>query len=155
MPHLQVRTATQAGSGGSLGAAYAGDGVQADPYVVRPGSLVGLLRLIADEGYNLSSAGGHDIETGGRFVFSVHGTDDDDEERKAYAVRDLLRANGYRDAEVYRVTHGELDDEPGALARFLDQLGNRLIHEIFVATPDAEGRIPVQVTTIQPVSPEA
>lgn len=150
MPHLQVRASVKEQSGGSLGAAIAGEAVQANPYAVRPGALVALLEILARADFNLRSAGGHGLEVGGRFVFSVDAESEDQEEERAKAARDLLRENGYADAEVYEVHHEDLDDEPGQLEAYLRTFEDELIHELFVATPDRDSRrIPVQVTTIR------
>jgi hypothetical protein len=150
--HLQVRSSVQTGSGGSLGAErLLEDGVQADPVAVKPGTLRAFLDVLrtAEPPFNLRTAGGRAIETTGEFVFAVTGETEDDDVTETRRARKVLRDAGYR-AEIYEVHHDDLADKPGELERLLGELGpDELVHEVFVGTPNADGTIPVQVTTLR------
>jgi hypothetical protein len=114
-----------------------------DPIRAEAGALARLAATIAEAGINLRSVGGRGIELGGEVALAVS---DEDEDRLA----ELLEAKGYR-FRVVEPHHEHLHDQPGALADFLGKLAaeGRLIDSINVATPDADGTIPVQARTVQ------
>ena len=112
------------------------------------GALVGMLDALQEDGFNLRSASGTNIELGGEFTFWVDGrSDGEDEDAADHAAAELLKSKGY-DAEVWEVYSTYLVDEPGALKAFVHEISERklLVKEISVSTPDADG-IPVQVFT--------
>lgn len=150
--HLQVRSSVRAGSGGSVGAEQRlEDVVQADPVQAKPGALRGFLDVLATANppFNLRVAGGRAIETTGEFVFAVSGETEEDDVAETERARQVLRDAGYR-AEIFQVHHGDLADKPGELERLLEGLPpDELVHEVFVGTPNADGSVPVQVTTLR------
>ncbi len=134
--HQQVRTSpTKTGSDSP------GPGAQADQ-----GGVVDILQILVDARVNLQTAGGRDLDEGGDFVFAVHHDDDDDRPGKEAAR--LLREHGYA-ARAVNVHLCTVDDEPGGLLGCIKKIeaADGPIYEIFVGTPDSEGRIPVQLTT--------
>ena len=134
--HQQVRTSpTKTGSDSP------GPGAEADE-----GSLIDILQILVDARVNLQSAGGCDLDQRGDFVFTAHHDDDDDRPNQEAAR--LLREYGYR-ARVVNVHHCYVNDEPGGLLGCIQKIeaADGPIKEIFVGTPDGEGRIPVQLTT--------
>jgi hypothetical protein len=135
--HQQVRTtSTKSGSGSP------GPGAMADK-----GGIVDILHILVDAGVNLQSAGGRDLDRGGDFVFSVHHEGDDDEPAEEAAR--LLQEHGYRDARAIRSHYCSVADEPGGLLGCIERIeaSDGPVYEIFVGTPDADGGIPVQITT--------
>jgi hypothetical protein len=126
--------------------------------VTAPLGLSDLLRLLSDEGYNLRSASGHDIERGGEFAFRVHSpgaagraTADPDDDESDVATRHaiaFLRKHHVQVEEV-RVFHEDLPDDRGALAAFVERVtaAGYPILEISVATPNGDDTIPVQIYT--------
>ena len=112
------------------------------------GALVGMLDVLAKEGFNLRTASGTNVELGGEFTFWVDGrSDGEDEDAANHAAAELLKSKGY-DAEVWEVHSAYLVDKPGALKAFVDEVTKNklLVQEISVSTPDADG-IPVQIFT--------
>ncbi|HEY3522929.1 MAG TPA: hypothetical protein VGK63_04445 [Candidatus Limnocylindrales bacterium] len=150
--HLQVRTTVKSGSGGSLGAAvsYESEPIVGDPVEARPGALHGVLQLLREGEFNLRVASGRAIETTGEFIFAVGPEDDDEEhERQTQAAAALLRDNGYP-SRIVRTHHLDVSDQVGALDDAIAGLPqNELVNELFVGTPNADGTIPLQVTTIR------
>ena len=141
--HQQVRTSpTKTGSGSP------GPGAQADQ-----GGVVDILQVLVDARVNLQTAGGRDLDRSGDFVFAVHHDDDDD--RPANEAARLLREHGYP-ARVVNTHYCTVDDEPGGLLGCIKKIEGTdgPVYEIFVGTPDAEGRIPVQITTRRAVQEE-
>jgi hypothetical protein len=143
--HLQARAKTTISpfaddddeSGATVSASYAS------------GRLSEILGVLRDNGFNLRSAGGRMIELGGEFGFAVadrDGTEHDSSATDA-AVAALNKA-GF-DAWSVGVEDRLLDDVPGALLAFVDEIRDQglLVEEIAVGTPDADGRIPVQIYT--------
>jgi hypothetical protein len=120
--------------------------VEIDPFEVREGALLALLELLADKGYNLRTAGGAGIETGGEFTFAI---DDGGDEHRAQECAAMLAENGYARVRVVEPHLCEVDDRIGALRDCLKELreAGRQIDEIFVGTP-RNNKVPVQVTTI-------
>jgi hypothetical protein len=110
------------------------------------GGLVDILETLLEAGVNLRSAGGRDLDHGGQFVFAVHHDDNDDRPGEEAAA--LLTKNGYRARAVY-VHHCLVDDEPGSLLRCIQETESTEgpVYEIFVGTANADGRIPLQITT--------
>jgi hypothetical protein len=112
------------------------------------GALVELLGILEEDGFNLRSASGSNVELGGDFTFWVDGrSDDEDDHAATRAAAELLKARGY-DADVWEVHAAHLTDTRGALRAFVNTVteGHLLVQEISVSTPDAEG-IPVQIYT--------
>jgi hypothetical protein len=134
--HQQVRTSTT-----KTGSSSAGPGAMADE-----GGLVDILEILLDAGVNLRSAGGRDLDRAGQFVFAVHHDDNDDGPGEDAAA--LLTKHGYRARALY-VHHCLVDDEPGSLLRCIQETeaNEGPVYEIFVGTANADGRIPLQVTT--------
>lgn len=148
--HLQVRSRTGKSGGGGGMSVHDDDGGEdiAVSATYEPGALVAMLGILADDGFNLRSASGSNVELGGEFAFWVDGrSDDEDEHAAAYAAAELLNAHDY-EADVFEVHSGHLNDEKGTLKDFVEQVteGKLLVKEISVGTPDKEG-IPVQIFT--------
>jgi hypothetical protein len=150
--HQQVRLALGSPSGVlDGGGAMAVVPVEVDPVEVAEGALFRLLDLLAAEGFNLRTAGGRGIETGGEFVFAV---DDEDDPDKASKCAAFLARNGYRDVRLVEPFMCEVDDRVGALRDCLAKLASegRRVDEVFVGTP-RKGKVPVHVTTVRSVRP--
>lgn len=135
--HQQVRTSTK-----KTGASSDGPGAMADE-----GGLVDILRILEEAGINLRAAGGRDLDDGGVFAFAVeHHAEDGDTDGKSRAVQ-LLEQEGYAAHDV-KVHDCYVTDEPGALRKCIEEVEARSpVYEIFVGTPEPDGRIPVQLTT--------
>lgn len=135
--HQQVRTSTKKTGSGS-----AGPGAMADE-----GGLVDILRILVDNGVNLRSAGGRDLDDGGEFVFSVHHDDDDDGPGEKVAA--LLKKHGYGSARALPAHTCSVADEPGGLLGCIEKIeaSDGPVYEIFVGTPESDDDIPVQLTT--------
>lgn len=121
--------------------AMAATAVEVDPIIVRR-TLLDLLDVLAESGYDLELVGGRDIEGAGEFVFAV-------EDRKTAACAQLLKDKGFKGVRIVEPVYGHAAHGPGGLAaaiRKLD-LGDRRIHEIFIGIEE-DGEIPFQVTTI-------
>ncbi len=150
--HLQVRTSVRSGSGGSLGAAVApneAEPIAGDPVGARPHALHEVLQLLREGGFNLRVASGRAIETTGEFVFAVGPEDDDEHERQTRNAAALLRDRGYP-SRIVRARHIDVRDQVGALDDALGGLPpDELVNEIFVGTPNGDGTIPLQITTIR------
>ena len=135
--HQQVRTSTT-----KSGSTSRGPGAMADE-----GGLVDILQILVDNGVNLRSAGGRDLDRGGEFVFSVHHEDDADPGDEKVAA--LLRDHGYGSARAVPAHYCSVADEPGGLLGCIEkiQASDGPVYEIFVGTPDSDDSIPVQLTT--------
>jgi len=134
--HQQVRTSTKKQPSSD------GPGAMADQ-----GGLVDILETLLRAGVNLRAAGGRDLDRGGDFVFAVHhGQDNDDQPGEDAAA--LLRDNDYKARAVY-VHHCLVNDEPGSLLRCIQETeaSEGPVYEIFVGTSNADGQIPLQITT--------
>ncbi len=137
--HQQVRTSTKKTGSGSPG-----PGAMADE-----GGLVDILRILVDNGVNLQTAGGRDLDTGGDFVFAVHHDEDRDDDDPGEKAAALLREAGYGSARATPAHLCSVADEPGGLLGCIEKLEQTEgpVYEIFVGTPDSDGGIPVQLTT--------
>ena len=145
--HIQVRASTKTSTfadddeeGGSAVSATYGLGVLSD-----------MLRILEAEGFNLRSASGRQIELGGEFAFWVDprpGQDKDHDDATRKAAEALGAVYDTHTVEVHRRL---LDDRPGALKAFVDEVtaAGLLIEEISVGTPASDGRIPVQAYTVR------
>ncbi len=146
--HIQARASTRTSrfddgdyrdGGVSISATY-GLGVLSD-----------ILRILEREGFNLRTASGRQIELGGEFAFWADPRDgiDADHDEATRRAADALAGEGY-DAHTVEVHRALLDDRPGALKQFVDQVTAEglLIEEISVGTPGPNGRIPVQAFTV-------
>jgi len=114
-----------------------------------PADLERLLQLLSK--FNLTAAGGSNLELDGEFAFSV-------EHEEMDAAFRLLEDEGYK---PYRVDVDEcwLSDEPGELQRCIAGIAqtnletSRVIKDLALGGPAREGpnkgRIPVQVYTIE------
>lgn len=145
--HLQARAST-------TGSAFADDDAEGGSSVSRRyprGRLSEILRVLADNDFNLRSAGGRMIELGGEFAFAVADRDGEEHDGRATeaAVAALIDA-GF-DAHVVAVEARDLENVPGALLAFVDEIRDAglLIEEIAVGTPDENGLIPVQMYTVK------
>lgn len=141
--HQQVRTSTKRTGSGS-----AGPGALA-----AEGGLVDVLETLLNAGVNMRTAGGRDLDRGGDFVFAVHHDDNDDGPGEDAAA--LLSKSGYRARALY-VHHCLVDDEPGSLLRCIQETeaNEGPVYEIFVGTPNDDGRIPLQITTRRGIGDE-
>jgi hypothetical protein len=145
--HQQIRL--------TLGARDVNDGtgamtsvaIEVDPIQVRR-SLLDLLDTLAEAGYDLEMAGGHDIETSGEFVFAVA-------DSQTSRCAQLLRDKGFHGVTIVEPEHGHASPGPGGLAASIREmnLGGRRIHELYIGMED--GEIAVQVTTFAGRSGEA
>lgn len=114
------------------------------------GRLLGILEILANEGFNLRSAGGRQIELGGEFAFAVDPRQGDaDHEAATKAAVEALIGAGI-DAHVVEVQVRYLTDALGALRDFVSDVSRQglLIEEIAVGTPGDTG-IPVQIYTVK------
>ena len=145
--HIQARvTLRQAAGTATAAAAEQTDAVSA---TYGAGSLAGVLQILEREGFDLESAGGRQIELGGEFAFSVRArAQDRDHDAATRAAVGLLKSEGY-EAHWVKVHTRVLDDEQGALLRYVEQIAGRglLIEEIAIGAASAPGRVPVQVYT--------
>jgi hypothetical protein len=149
--HQQIRVMLAAPSSTTGGpGAMTANPVGVDPLEVQQGALYRLLDDLAKAKYNLRSASGHNIETGGVFVFAI---DDEGDENRSSACAKFLHDKGYNVLGVYEPFMCEVDDRVGALRDCLEQLSreDRLVDEILVGTP-RKNKIPIQVTTIRSVA---
>lgn len=113
-----------------------------------PADLGAFLAVLKAGNVNIEAAGGGDVEHGGEFVFAVkHGQEN-------HAAQVLTDA-GYH-PRIVDVDHCELDHKPGAL---LDCVAGvkaknaglgRVIRDISIGVPDAQGRIQVQIYSEAP-----
>jgi hypothetical protein len=108
-----------------------------------PASLVEFLGVLFDNDINLESAGGHDIEAGGEFVCAVaHGEED--------RTMRILQDAGYR-PRLVEVDVCAVGNTPGQLLECIasvteqNQSLGRVIRDITVGVPDADGRLQVQI----------
>ena len=140
--HQQVRTSTTKSGSGSPG-----PGAMADA-----GGIVDILQILVEAGVNLQTAGGHDLDRGGEFVFAVHHEGEDDGPGEEAAR--LLQERGYRRAHTVHVHECSVADEPGGLLGCIQEIERTdgEVYEIFVGTPDSEGGITVQITTRKDVA---
>ena len=143
--HIQARARVKAST----------EGGGPDDTAGAPFTLSELLHLLAEEGFSLRSASGHDIERGGEFSFRVHARgkadsdgppDDDDDDRALRDAIAFLRKQRVPVEEV-RVFHEDLADQPGALKAFVDRVRGEgyPVIEISIATPNEDRTIPVQI----------
>ena len=152
--HQQIRVALAAPSStGTGGGAMAVVPVDVGPYEVNQRALLQLLKLLASRDYNIRAASGHDIETGGEFVFAV---EDDDDRNLPSEIAAFLEENGFRRrVRVVEPFHKDVDDHVGALAEAVEaatQDGSS-VKEILVGLPAKEG-VPIQITTLRRVGSE-
>ena len=137
--HQQVRTSTK-----KTGSDSDGPGAAVDP-----GGLVDILRILEEARINLRTAGGRDLDEGGVFVFAVDHAGKSTEnslERPSKAVEALRRA-GY-DAHDVEVRDCYVSDTPGALRACIEEAeAASPVYEIFVGTPEKNGKIPLQITS--------
>ena len=144
--HVQARAST-------TGSAFPDDEVGNDSAVSATyptGRVLTILELLAEQGFNLRSTGGHRIELGGEFAFAVDAREGDaDHEEATKLAVEALNGAGI-DSHVVEVQVRYLNDEPGALRDFVRDVSNQglLIEEISVGTPGEVG-IPVQIYTVR------
>jgi hypothetical protein len=114
----------------------------------QPGSLIELLELLRTNDFNLKTAGGKGIEFGGEFVFALD--DDEDHDAPERAVQVINDSGVGWEARAVEPTHCHVRDEPGGLLSCLQTIAGagQLVDEIFVGTPEDDGTIPVQITTL-------
>ena len=146
MPHIQIKTSLGRSSGTSDGpGAMQQLPTEIDPLILKRGALADLLKLLAQNDFDLSMAFGDSIEGGGEFVFALK---DDD---RTGECATLLRDSGYRTVRVIEPQHFEIDDTKGALEAVIRRLSDagRQIDEVYVGVTLPNGKVPVQVTTIQ------
>lgn len=116
-----------------------------------PADLKAFLEVLA--GINLKAAGGSSVEQGGEFAFSVeHGLEAD--------AIGLLTSGGYQPRELTDGVEAEdgsifttcwMTDQPGELLRCVaavtdaNQAAGRVIKDLSIGVPSANGEIPVQI----------
>jgi hypothetical protein len=164
--HQQIRMRlAQRGGGSDTGGHMSEVGDETDAIRARAGALLALLTDLEAQGFNLQVVGGHGLEMGGELVFSVHegphkdpghgdhhstGADDDGHAHdETERCRRYLEGRGLRPEIIVPITC-EVDDEPGALARCLEQKvpAGHHVDEIFVGAPEHD-KVLIQVTTVQ------
>lgn len=79
--------------------------------VQSPADLAKLLKLVADNGFNIIAAGGSDVEKGGEFAFAV---EDEDDPGRPQRVLDLLHQHHYP-ARLVDVDYCIVANNPGEL----------------------------------------
>lgn len=110
-----------------------------------PPDLEALLQVLYDEGVNLVSAGGSDLELGGEFAFSVSDEQHDQTlralERAGYATRVV-------DLDVcwMKPKAGELLRCVRGATALMARSGS-VIRDIAIGEPNADGLIPVQISS--------
>jgi hypothetical protein len=107
-----------------------------------PPSLEKVLQVLEDAGINIIAVGGSNVEHGGEFGFAV----DHDQQEAALKVLADARLR----AHLVDVTLCLLENRPGALRDCITNANQghrpgRLIRDIAVGIPDADGRVPVQI----------
>ena len=148
--HVQARSSTN-------GSAFADDDEENNTAVSATysvGAVSQILGILEEAGFNLRTAGGRRIELGGEFAFAVDPREGDaDHEAALKAAVEILNGQGI-DTHVVEVQLRYLEDVKGALKDFVDSVSGQglLIEEINVGTPE-DGRIPVQIYTVQAGSP--
>jgi hypothetical protein len=126
--------------------------VEIDPAEIKRQALLRLLKDLAGEGYDIRAASGHNIETGGVFVFAV---DDDDDPSRPTKIAAFLNRKGYRDVRVVEPFHKEVGDHVGALADAVEEAtrDGQSVQEILVGLPKEKGDpVEIQITTLRSVS---
>jgi len=114
-----------------------------------PPDLRAFLEVLAEAEINIVAAGGSNVEQDGEFAFAV----DHDMEEQAVAV---LEQAGYQ-PRIVEVGTWFIDNSPGQLlgcvteASEANQLTGRVIKDLSVGMPDADGRIPVQIYSELPL----
>jgi len=108
-----------------------------------------------DPWFNIAGTSGHDIELGGEISFWVdarEGVDldqngDPDHELAAERAMERLQTAGY-DAKRVHVQAKHLDNTPGALLAFVEEVSGRGHHilEITIGAQEPDG-VPVQIFT--------
>ena len=110
-----------------------------------PPDLEALLQVLYDEGVNLVSAGGSDLELGGEFAFSVS------DEQHDQTLRALERA-GYA-TRVVDLEVCWMEPKAGELLRCVREAtalmatSGSVIRDIAIGEPNADGLIPVQISS--------
>jgi hypothetical protein len=144
--HLQVKT----GTGGT--GFPAGDEINESTSYKR-GTFSDLLAELANANppINVRGANGHRIEFGGSFSFFAGAPGDDDEGRISAETErafEVLKDKGW-DVHLVEVSNRLLDDTPGALAAFVEEItGQGLwVEDILVGSPTSAGQVPVQLFT--------
>lgn len=157
--HLQVRSSLSSSTNGGTGA-MASDEVPGGTVATRPGRLVRLLDLLAEDRsddpadghgpFNLVMAAGSGIETTGTFVFAVDAGDDAEEDEHRAAVNRIFKE--FPDSDIVKRHHAELPHREGALRDYVKGFSDQgyLIDEIVlaVATCGDPETVPVQVRLI-------
>ncbi len=140
--HLQVKVKIG-------GTGFPDDSAVNESTSYKRGTFDDLLAVLEAADINIRGANGRRIEFGGEFSFwagHAEWTDDqnDDETRRAATV---LQAS--YDARVVEVSYARLDDTPGALRAFVQSITAKglWVEEILVSTPEADGKIIVQIFT--------
>ena len=162
--HLQIRSRVVKGKNppGTMSVYEGQEGVT----VVTPGRLLLLLDLLAEDQrtrgdghgpFSLRAASGRNIETTGRFVFSVVAPDDDDAAEQAEHDAALKRIEGeFPDSKIAHRAHTHLHHRAGALRDYIAEFAGRgdLIDEIVIGVADTEGdevTVPVQVHALKKI----
>jgi hypothetical protein len=162
--HLQIRSKVPSGQNGpgAMSITEGAEGVS----VVQPGRLLKLLDLLAEDQrsrgdrhgpFSLRAASGTNIETTGRFVFSVVAPDDDDEAEEAEHHAALKRIQGeFPDSKIVHRAHAHLEHRAGALRDYVAEFAGRgeLIDEIVIGVSDTDGgktTVPVQVHALKTI----
>ena len=106
-------------------------------------------RGVNDPPHNIAAASGHDIELGGEFAFWCKPRDGMNETHDGATEAAMARlTNESYDARQYHVQAKHLEDTPGALLAFVQEVSGRGHHilEVTVGAPEPDG-IPVQIFT--------
>ena len=147
--HVQVKSPLKS-------AAFADEVEDDEGSVVYPKrALAELLEILAedrgqgDPPFNIAGASGHDIELGGEFAFWVDARDGVDADHEVATLRAMERLqDAAYDARRVHVQAKHLDDTPGALLAFVEEVSGRGHHivDITIGAPEDHG-VPVQIYT--------
>ena len=145
--HVQARAST-------TGSAFPDDDDDNDSAISATypaGRVLGILELLAEQGFNLRSAGGGQNRARRRVRVRGRCARRRRRPRGRHAGGGRLRSTDAGiDAHVVEVQVRYLADEPGALRDFVRDVSSQglLIEEIAVGTPE-DGQIPVQIYTVK------
>ena len=123
-----------------------------------PPDLERLLRVIKDAKINIAAAGGSDLELDGEFAFTVDHSSDSDPDKAIDDAMEVLRRARY-DPYPVDVTECWLEDRAGTLWECVRDVGEanlkagKVIKDIAIGGPGSDGRIPVQIYSIEVRTP--
>jgi hypothetical protein len=110
-----------------------------------PADVGKVLKLLADNHYNIIAAGGSNIEQGGEFAFAVD--DEGVNKNKPQEAHDLLRSHKYN-VRLIEVPHCIVANSPGELqkcveAKVAENPGKKI--KDFAIGPQPDGAVLVQI----------